>query len=148
MLKGKETQLDRQLKASAMDTVNSQYAQQANRLDSMLTQRGFGESGKHNLSSLMLDLDRGRAQTNAGLFVDQNRANKQALALGQAAGIAFNPSGSNTTSTGTMPGQGLGQAIGPVVANTGGDIAAWLEGIRNSGNLPQARYGVFGERES
>lgn len=126
MLKGKETPLDRRLKAQAGDTVNRNYAQMGNRLDSILTQRGFGESGKHNLNTLGLELERGRTLTDTYTNLDQNRANRQMAALGQAAGIAFNPSGSNTTSQGVGGQQSAAGAIAPVVANTGGDLAAWL----------------------
>lgn len=147
MLKGKETQLDRRLKASAGDYVNQNARGIQGSLDTLLTRRGFGESGKHNLNTVGLELERGRNLTNAYLGVDQDRANRQLSAIGQAAGIAFNPSGSNTTSTGTLPGQSIGQSLGPVVTGAGGDLATWLAGRSGyGGGGPQGPYDPFNTR--
>src|SRR6266496_52085 len=58
---GKRPQIDPALRIQGRNQINDVYDQVGNRNDAMLVGRGFGESGKHNLNTIGLNLERGKA---------------------------------------------------------------------------------------
>lgn len=142
LMKGKETRLDRELRTQTGEGINDQYQAQGSRLDSMLTQRGFGESGKHNYNTLGLELSRNKDFAQAMTRLAQDRSARQLTAVGLAGKLSFDQSGSDMTGTGTLPGQSMGNSLAPVVAGTGQDLATWLYSRQNNGGGQASPWGL------
>jgi hypothetical protein len=102
-------------------SINNTYNAVQPNVESQLTARGFGDSGK--LGSAILGLNVQRANQFQGLestLTDQAQ-NRYEQAIQDS--LAFSrPTGSSTTSTQTLPGPGLGGTV----AGIGGDLATLL----------------------
>ncbi len=129
LLKGKETALDRQQKTAMGEDVNSGSDAVMANMQSRMAGSGFGGSGKEGMNTLALQLNRNQNQLRGSLELDKAKSARQMQALGIGSQVAFNPSGSDntSTSTGTQSGQSIGQSLAPVVAGAGQDLSAWLQ---------------------
>jgi hypothetical protein len=133
---GKKPRVDEQLRIQGRNEINDVYDQMNNRLDTTLVARGFGGSGKHNLNTLGLEVNRGQAmgKLEGDLYRQALDRQMQALGLATSFGRAQGSTGTSTT-TGTgggtsWPGAIMG-GLGDALPGIGNDIATslWLRKI-------------------
>lgn len=144
---GKKPQVDPALRIQGRNQINDVYDQMNNRLDTTMVARGFGESGKHNLNTLGLNLERGKSMGSLESDLYNQAIQRQMQALGLATTFA-QPHGSDTTGTqtGTQTttggGNTWGQAaiggLGASLPGMGDDISTslWLRKMLGQGTSP------------
>ena len=125
----KTPQVDPALRIQGRNQINDVYDQMNNRLDTTMVARGFGESGKHNLNTLGLNLERGKTMGSLESDLYNKAIERQMQALGLATSFG-RAQGSTTTGTSTTTGGGntWGQAIGGAIPGIANDISTslWL----------------------
>jgi len=119
----KKPQVDPALRIQGRNQINDVYDQMTNRLDTTMVGRGFGESGKHNLNTLGLNLDRGKSMGSLESDLYNKAIERQMQALGLA--TSFGRSEGSTT-TGTSTSTGGGNTWGQAAI---GGLGASLPGI-------------------
>lgn len=123
---GQPTQADRN---AAGLSVNGNFDALMKRLQANAVSRGFNDSGKLNLDTQGLEVQRANAMQQSEAQLRQQAMQRQLALLGLASGPAFAAPGQsyNQTTTGTQPGQSFGNALGQTIGNAGNDFASWLQ---------------------
>lgn len=123
---GQPTQAERN--QSGLD-VNRNFDAIFKRLQSNAVSRGFNDSGKLNLDTQGLEVQRANAMQSEEARLREAALQRQLQLFGLGGSFAFASPGQHTegTFTGTTPGQGFGQALGQTIGNAGGDFSSWLQ---------------------
>ncbi|HKQ06802.1 MAG TPA: hypothetical protein VJ464_16830 [Blastocatellia bacterium] len=118
---GEPTQAERN---TAGLSVNNNFDAMMKRLQANAVARGFNDSGKLNLNTQGLEVQRANAMQQSEAQLQEQARQRQLQLLALAAGPAFAAPGTtyNQTSTGTGPTPNLGQIIG----SAGGDLSGFL----------------------
>lgn len=108
--------------------VNENFDALFKRLQNNSVSRGFGDSGKFNLDNQGLEIERANAMQQAEAQLNENALQRQLQILGLSTAPAFASPGQqySSTTTGTMPGQSFGQALGQGISSAGSDISSWM----------------------
>lgn len=122
---GEPTQAERN---AAGLSVNNNFDALFKRLQANAVGRGFNDSGKLNLDTQGLEVQRANAMQQSEAQLREQALQRQLQMLGLATGPAFASPGQSysSTSTGTAPGQSFGNALGQTIGNAGGDVSSWL----------------------
>lgn len=122
---GEPTQAERN---AAGLSVNNNFDALMKRLQSNAISRGFNDSGKLNLDTQGLEIERANAMQQSEAQLREQALQRQLQLLGLATGPAFASPGqqTNSTTTGTIPGQSFGQALGQTIGNAGSDFSSYL----------------------
>lgn len=116
--------------------VNSVYDMMMKRLEADSARRGFGGSGIEGQRATQLERGRAGEMIDLEAMLSDQAMKRYYDLLGLGMG-AVRPVGQETVSTGTLPGQSMGQALAPAIGGVGNDIATWLW-MRRMQNQPSS----------